>query len=70
MDSLLTGSIVHAFLFHSKVCGPHVNFRGVNRAVLACNAASLCIKAHGWFVSLLYIGGLCLGVYIAFTTGL
>ena len=34
MDLLQTGSKVHALLFHLRVCGPHVNFRRVDRKAL------------------------------------
>ena len=47
MDSLQTDSTLHTFLFHSRVCGPHMNFRQVNREALARTVASPYIKARG-----------------------
>ena len=35
MDSLQTDSTVRTLLFHLGVCGPHVDFRGVNHKALA-----------------------------------
>ena len=52
MDLLQTDSTVRAFLFHSRVCGPHVNFRGVDRKALTNTAASPYIEASGWLFSL------------------
>ena len=52
MYSLQMDSTVCAFLFHSRVCGPHVNFRGVDRKALTRTAASPYIDASGWFASL------------------
>ena len=40
MDSLQTDSTLHTFLFHLRVCGPHMNFRQVDCEALARTAAS------------------------------
>ena len=55
MDSLQTESTVRAFLFHSRVCGPHVNFRGVDRKALTRTAAIPYIDASRWFNSLSWL---------------
>ena len=46
-------------LFHSRVCGPYMNFRGVDRKALARTVASpYNIQAAGWFVSSSLVVGL------------
>ena len=57
MDLLQIDSTVCVLLFHLRVCGPHVNFRGVDCKALAHTAASPYIKAAGWFFSLLVVVG-------------
>ena len=58
MNSLQMDSLVWAFLFHSRVCGPHVNFRGVDRKALTHTTASPYIEASGWFVLSLWLSSL------------
>ena len=58
MDSLQTDSTVCTFLFHSRVCEPHVNFKGVDRKALTHTAASPYIEASGLFVLSLWLSSL------------
>ena len=55
MDSLQTDSTVRALLFHLRVCGPHVNFRGVDCKALAvvgrCWSVSLSFSYHIYIIT-------------------